>query len=210
MKRWYVYILFLSCIHSSCQDKVAIDNIDTVPDTQQKDQYYADVFKILDGTWNGQFIIYEDQQQVPKQEIDLKNISVSNLSKNGLQQINSIKVEQIYTSINPYFQRVTITDFYPDNGQKIVSKGVNKIQDGKMWCVVKKPDETVIHTGSTQGANTIIWQREEKTPQKIEYFKETVSTDFYEIIGWGYYQGDDPKLSPPLWFYAKYKRQPKK
>ncbi|WP_109302179.1 hypothetical protein [Aquimarina sp. AU474] len=207
MKRWYICVLFISWINSSCQDKIAIDNIDIIPTTTEKDKQYANVFKILDGTWKGEFVIYKDQQQVPKNQIDLKNISRSNLTKKGLKQINAIQVEQIYTSTNPYFQQVVITDFYPDTDQKIISKGVNKIQNGKMWCVVKKPDETVIHTGSTEGDYTIIWQRNEQKPQKIEYFKETVSSDSYEIIGWGYYQNDDPKLSPPLWFYAKYKKQ---
>ncbi len=194
---------------SSCQNKIAIDNIHTIPDIAKENQPYANVFKILDGVWKGQFLIFEDQKRLPKDKIELKNISHSSLQKDGLKQINSIDVEQIYTSESPYFQKVTITDLYPNTGQKIVSKGVNKIQDGQMWCVVKKPDETVVHKGTAEGNHTIIWQRDEKNPQKIEYFKEIVSDNFYEIIGWGYYQGDNPKLSPRLWFYAKYERQHK-
>ncbi|MEW7289735.1 hypothetical protein [Aquimarina sp. 2304DJ70-9] len=209
MKRLSIYVVCLFWMSSSCQNQVAIEDINVIPVTSIKDQKYADVFSILDGVWKGQFLIFEDQKRVPKNEIDLKNIASTSLQKEGLQQVNSINVEQIYTSENPFFQRVTITDSYPDTGQKIVSKGVNKIQEGRMWCVVQKPDEMVIHKGNTEGENTIIWWRNEKSPQRIEYFKETVSKDFYEIIGWGYYQGDDTKLSPKLWFYAKYERQNK-
>ncbi len=208
MKRLYLYILLLFWISSSCQNNIAIDNIQTIPKTTKADQTYANVFKILDGRWKGKFLILEDQNLVPKDQLDLKNISLSTIQERSLTQINSIDVEQLYVSDTPYFQRVTITDFYPDSGKTVVSQGVNKIQNGQMWCVVKKPDETVIHTGTTEGTNTIIWQRDEKDPQKIEYFKETVSPQFYEIIGWGYYTGDDPKQSPRLWFYAKYERQP--
>jgi len=203
----YILIILLTCINVSCQDKVAIDNIQTIPKATEKDKQYTNVFSILDGTWKGQFLIFEDQNRLPKDKVDLKNISLSTLKKKGLKQINSIDVKQVYTSETEFFQKVVITDFYPESGQKIVSKGVNKIQDGQMWCIVRKPDETVIHKGSTEGSDTIIWQRDEKHPQKIEYFKETVSQNFYEIIGWGYYEGDNTALSPKLWFYAKYERQ---
>ncbi|NJL76187.1 MAG: hypothetical protein HC892_15380 [Saprospiraceae bacterium] len=121
-----------------------------------------------------------------------------------------IEVEQLYSSKSPYFQKVWIKDTYKDSEGKVKtvkSKGVNKVQGGKMWCVVVKPDETVIHTGRTEGKQTIIWQRHEKNPQKVEYFKETVDTSLYEIIGYGYYDGDELNLSPRYWFYGKYSRQ---
>ncbi|MCK8523556.1 hypothetical protein M0D21_18375 [Aquimarina sp. D1M17] len=207
LKRWYIWACLLFWINSSCQNDIAIDNIQDVPSFQEKDNRYKDVFVILDGTWKGEFLIYEDLNPISKDAIDLNNISLSLFKARKLKQVNQIEVTQVYTSETPYFQRVEIIDFYPDTKQKVVSKGVNKIQDGNMWCVVKKPDETVIHKGTTEGENTIIWQRNERNPQKIEYFKETVSPKFYEIIGWGYYEGDDTNLSPKLWFYAKYERQ---
>jgi len=202
-----IYILCVFWMNSSCQNTLAIDDLKTLPKTTKEDTKYTNVFKILDGHWKGKFLIFEDQNLIPKEQSDLKNISFSSIKKRRLKQVNSIDVEQVYTSETPYFQRVTITDFYPHSGQKIISKGVNKIQNGKLWCVVKKPDETVIHKGSANQTNTIIWQRNEKQPQKIEYFKETVSDQFYEIIGWGYYQGDNPRMSPRLWFYARYEKQ---
>ena len=120
---------------------------------------------------------------------------------------NKINVQQVYTSESPYFQRVTITDFYPDSGKEEVSQGVNKVENGKMLCVVNKPNETIIHHGKTSGKETIIWHSEQQNPQKIEYFQETVGEQFYEIIGYGYYAGDDINLAPKLWFYGKYERQ---
>jgi len=168
MRFSFLYILLiLFCNLTSCQNSIAIDDINTAPPTTKKDQQYANVFKILDGVWEGQFLIFEDHKRLPAKEIDLKNISKSNLQKNGLTQVNSIHVQQTYSSENPYFQNVTIIDHYPDTGQKITSKGVNKIQNGAMWCVVKKPDETVIHEGDAEN-NTIIWQRNERSPQKID------------------------------------------
>ena len=74
-----------------------------------------------------------------------------------------------------------------------------------MWCVVKKPEELVVHQGLTKATNTIIWYSENE--KKSEYFKEIVSTQFYEIIGWGYYGGDDRNMAPRLWFYEKYEKQ---
>ena len=177
-----------------------------MPAFTEKDKRYKDVFKSLDGTWKGKFLIYEDTRLRPKDEIELKSISQQNLQQEGMKQINAIEVEQKYSSETPYFQKVVITDYYPDTGKTVVSKGVNKVQNGDMWCVVRKPDETVIHEGALEG-NTIIWSRNESNPQRIEYFRETVHEDSYEIIGWGYYEGDDPELSPKLWFYAKYIRQ---
>ncbi len=207
MKRLYTYVLFVFWISSSCQNQVAIDDISTIPATTKKDEKYAHVFAKLDGVWKGQFRIFEDQKRQPVDQVDLTNITSSFIKKEGMTEVNRIEVTQIYTSENPYFQKVSITDIYPDSGQKVSSRGVNKIQDGQMWCVVKKPDETIIHKGKTEGENTIIWQRDEKSPQRIEYFKETVSENFYEILGWGYYEGDNTELSPKLWFYAKYERQ---
>lgn len=206
MRRSLVYLLFIFCANLSCSQQQLVDDIDNIPQTVEGDKPYANVFQPLDGTWKGKFIIYEDTNLRPKHEVELEAITIDNLQREGLKQVNAIEVEQIYSSKTPYFQKVTITDFYPETGSKVISMGVNKIQDGKMWCVVRKPDETVIHDGELQG-NTIIWSRNEISPQRKEYFRETVLANSYEIIGWGYYDGDNPKLSPKLWFYAKYQRQ---
>ena len=206
-------ILFLTCFIQlsflQCQQKTVAIDIETPPTFTEADKKYEDVFKSLDGTWKGNFIIYEDTKRQKAKQVDLKNISKKNLEKSSLKQIGSIEVQQIYTSESPYFQKVTITDFYPDTNQKVVSQGVNKVENGKMLCIVIKPDDTVIHDGyiDAKDDHTIIWHREETSPQKIEFFRETVLETTYEIIGWGYYEGDDVKLSPRLWFYGKYVRQ---
>ena len=53
---------------------------------------------------------------------------------------------------------------------------------------------------------TLIWHRSEQSPQRIEYFQETVRADHYEILGWGYYEGDRTDLTPKTWFHGSYFR----
>ncbi len=204
------FILLFSLVLFACDTTKNIENINYIPTTVKADEQYANVFQPLDGTWEGIFKIYEDQARSKHDKNDLKDLDVNHLRRPSLKLSSAVQVKQVYESKSPYFQEVEIEDTYTDkNGeiQIIKSNGVNKIQDGKMWCVVKKPSETVIHRGSLDEKQTIIWQRNEKKPQKIEYFKETVQDHIYEIIGYGYYAGDDTKLSPKYWFYGRYKRQ---
>lgn len=201
----FVYFMAFACGVSN-----KIDDISYAPKVVEADEQYADVYKPLDGNWKGIFKIYEDQSRGKRSENDLKNLTVDHLRRPSLKLSNTVEVEQTYTSESPYFQRVEIKDTYTnEDGEttNAVSEGVNKVQNGKMWCVVKKPDETVIHEGNTEGEHTIIWQRSEQKPQKVEYFKETVEETVYEIIGYGYYDGDDLELSPRYWFYGKYEKQ---
>lgn len=202
-----ISLLCLSISLAFCQSTPKIDDLSIIPEVTEKDKKLANVYQLLDGKWKGQFKIYEDKQRKKKKSIDLKNITIKNLDKKGIEQVGYIEVEQIYTSETPYFQRVVIADYYPDQDKSVVAKGVNKIMDGKLICVVIKPDDTVIHDGYLENKNTIIWQRHEKSPQKVEYFRETVDANYYEIIGWGYYDGDDLDLTPKFWFHGKYERQ---
>lgn len=170
---------------------------------------FADVFKPLDGKWKGQFIVYRDSLGQREANSQPRDIDKAYLDKLPLIEELRIDVEQIYTSESPYYQRVQIKDTYKEaNGttQTVESTGFNEVKKGKLRCVVNKPDEKVVHKGSTKPENVIIWERSLKNPTKIEYFYETVDEQFYSIIGWGYYGNDDPKLSPKTWFYAKYKR----
>lgn len=193
----------LACCHSTSK----VDDLNTIPTVTEKDEKLANVYQLLDGKWKGQFKIYEDKNRQSKKSVDLKNISINNLNKKGIEQVGYIEVEQIYTSETPYFQSVVITDYYPDQDKSVIAKGVNKIIDGKLICVVIKPDDTVIHDGYLENKNTIIWQRHIHSPQKVEYFRETVDDTSYEIVGWGYYDNDDLRLSPKFWFHGKYERQ---
>lgn len=191
----------------SCNRQVQIDNIIQQPNVTTADKAFANVYRLLDGKWRGTFYIYEDTARLKKNLNLLYDLTKERLNQHPLKLVNTIEVEQNYSSLSPYFQNVEIKDFEPSSGKTFLSNGVNKIQDGELWCVIKKTDETVIHKGSLPAENVIIWQRNEKSPQRIEYFYETVSQNQYQIIGWGYYEGDDPGLMPKYWFYADYKKE---
>ena len=175
---------------------------------QAIDEPFANVFKALDGDWEGEFTIYAWQGELPEQLPDPALLSSSYLKSLPIQEVNRIHVQQSYHSLSPFYQKVEITDTYQENGlsRKVISHGVNKIENGKMWCIVQKPDEQIIHTGSLQGEHTIIWERALEKPLKIEHFRETVLAESYEIIGYGYYGDDDPQLGPRTWFHGKYQR----
>ena len=205
MKWSFNLSLLLAIVGTACQQQVAIRDIQTPPMIKQADEQYADVFKSLDGQWEGIFYIYEDTIRGPKDEQRLQNVSKASLE--GLKLSSSLEVQQIYQSPSPFFQTVNITDYYPKNDKTVKSQGVNKVQAGKLWCVVEKPDETIIHEGQFEAPSTLIWQRNEQSPQKIEYFRETVEANSYKIIGWGYYEGDDPEQMPKYWFYGDYRKK---
>ena len=200
----HILIILIFIISSGSNAQVAIDNITEQPKVVEADKALANVYKPLDGTWKGTFLVKQDDNRVPRpRNFKDKLVMLQFIEK--AKTINTINVTQVYTSETPYFQKVSITDFYPDTGKTEQSKGVNKVQDGKMWCVVHKPNDTVIHEGNAPNSETIIWSSNK--PQRIEYFYETVSKNYYEIIGYGYYGDDDTSLSPKLWFYGKYERQ---
>jgi hypothetical protein len=200
------FLLLFSSISWHCNRTVPIDDIERAPAVTEADQQYANVYQSLDGHWKGQFFVFEAKERGQRDDAILYNVTREMIQEDRLEIVNNLVVDQFYESESPYFQKVKIMDFYQDKGETEVSLGVNKVQDGKMWCVVRKPNETVIHQGSTEGENTIIWQRSEQNPQRVEYFKETVLANSYEIIGWGYYEGDDLSQMPKTWFYAQYQR----
>jgi hypothetical protein len=212
LSRIGIYVFFLWFILSSCKKTpptIPIEDISTPPVKSAADEKYAGVFSALEGTWEGIFSVYEDslgQTGGFARPEDLINLDLSAFS---LRLMQTVEVSQEYVSQSPYFQRVTIWDTYTaKNGEQrvIVSRGVNKVQNGQLWCVVVKPDETVIHRGRLLGKHTIAWQRDLRDPLKIEYFTETVEGDFYKILGWGYYGNDNPELSPKTWFVGDYYR----
>jgi hypothetical protein len=185
--------------------QVAVENIDTPPAVSSEDQRYAGVYRPLDGRWRGTFRIYVDtrgQVDGPARPTDL---DPSDWREPPYQLNSTLEVEQHYESESPYFQRVEIVDTYPD-GRVVRSRGVNKVQDGQMWCVVDKPDDLVIHEGTLEGDHTIIWSRDRESPKAIEWFEETVSDETYTIVGWGYYGSDDPTKAPRMYFHAEYER----
>jgi len=188
----------------------SLTDITTAPVVTAKDRRLAGVYSPLDGVWVGEFRIFAspDGQSVgPARPREIAGVTIATPPLRALQ---TIRVRQEYVSDSPYFQRVTIRDTYSDaKGERTVeSRGVNKIQNGRLWCVVKKPNETVIHQGSAPSPGVIIWERDQRSPLKIEYFHETVRANAYTIRGWGYYGKDDPEKAPRLWFLGEYKRIP--
>lgn len=168
------------------------------------------VFKPLDGTWKGIFTVYNDPNGQKKGNSRPRVDSKSFLDQLDLKVETAIDVTQVYASDSPTYQRVNITDVYTDgsgNRQEVKSQGYNAVEDGKLICVVNKPDEKVVHDGLAYPDQIIVWGRSESNPTKVEYFFEKVEADTYSIVGWGYYGDDDPKLSPKTWFYGEYKRQ---
>ncbi|RMG24796.1 MAG: hypothetical protein D6730_12005 [Bacteroidetes bacterium] len=177
---------------------------------QQKQQALAHVFQPLDGRWKGVFTVYTDTLGQREAPVQPRELSLELLQSLPLKVSQRIEVEQVYTSETPFFQRVHITDTYllPDGSRQVVeSSGYNEVKRGKLICVVNKPDEKVVHQGSSLPGNVIVWERNLRSPTKIEYFYEQVDQQHYTIIGWGYYGQDNPNLSPRTWFYGQYTRQ---
>ncbi len=204
---WFL-VLLCACSNKN-NEKIPIANIEQAPPVVAADTQYANVFKPLDGVWQGEFYVYRDRRGQVEGVAQPAQFDSTVIDSLPLELELVIDVRQSYRSQSPYFQRVEIRDTYTDaegNTRVEESRGVNKVQNGQLWCVVAKPDETVIHAGSLEGEHTIIWQRSVDEPLKIEYFRETVLSDRYAIIGWGYYGDDDPELRPEYWFEARYHR----
>ena len=201
-------LLFLLLLISACNNKLEESPI-IPPIPKQAMETYANVYKTLDGTWEGKFYVYTDTRGQQKGNAAPQNIDKAYMDQLPLKEEMHIDVQQIYQSTSPYLQTVNITDTYTDaTGKKniVKSSGFNKVEKGRLWCIVNKPDETVEHVGRTEGKETIIWQRDIRNPKKIEFFKETVLPNTYTILGWGYYGNDDPTLTPKTWFFAEYRR----
>lgn len=210
MKSTLLFALSLLWVYSGCKsapESIAIEDIDSPPRATEADQKYAGAFSALEGVWEGVFSVYEDSLgqtggiSLPKNllEIDLAELNLRPL------QMQETRVE--YVSKNPYFQQVTIRDIHTDeNGQKreTVSRGAYKVQDGKLWYVLKKSGETRVYQGKRVRRNVVIWQQDSREPLQIEYYAQMIEGDFYKIWGWGYYRNDDINLTPRVWFVGDY------
>lgn len=204
MKQLISYLLLLSLIACGQSN-----------DTQEDivlNEKYANVFKSLDGRWEGIFYVYEDtlgQREEPSL-VQTREIDPEFLENLPLKVSNTVDVVHIYESDSPYYQRGTIIDTYTNWEGEVVtveSDAINKVENGVMYCIVDKPDDYVVHLGSLDDENYIIWERNITSPLKIEYFKEKAEGDTYSIIGYGYYGDDDPTKSPKTWFYGVYERK---
>ena len=201
-------ILLLAILMITCKNKRAIQS--SLPSIEAKDNaYYANVFAPLDGHWRGQFYVLQSKNGQTSESALPTTITPTYLQKLELDTTMIIKVHQYYQSHSPYLQEVEITDTYTDaDGQQSVIKstGINKVENGRLWCIVDKPNEQIRHEGCWEKPTTIIWQGVHQHPFKIEYFRETVSDSAYTIVGWGYYGNDDPTKSPKTWFWGDYRK----
>lgn len=175
--------------------------------SDEKQKYLSNVFKPWDGNWSGDFIVYLDTLGQQKGNAQPTDIDFDIINKPSFILQSVIKADHIYKSVSSFRQEGIITDIVTSGSGKpdtIKSKAVNEVKNGKLKCLVYKPNELGIHEGKYLGDNTIVWQRSLSNPLKIEYFKETVRDGHYKIIGWGYYGKDNPTLTPRYWFYADY------
>ena len=206
IKKYHIYIYTIFIFQ--CAPQVNVDQDLSKPVYTEADLTYKNVYAPLDGIWQGTFHIYTDPEGQRTGQVDHRHIGEYLDAGRPHWQSDSLQVRQTYHSLSPYFQKVTITDTYIKDGDTtlVIAEGVNKVEQGKMWYVVQKPDEKIVHLGELQGGHTIIWSRNANNPLRKEYFKETVSADSYDIIGYGYYGEDDPHLLPKTWFFARYNR----
>lgn len=204
MKRYFLPFLLIGCI--ACNQQVPIDDIKDMPVASEADSAFNKVFSGLHGKWVGDIEVFRDDSGAARDEDILHDLTPSVFNRPKVNSVQMMRSYRRFESQTPYFQKADLQDVYLANNASVVSEGVNKVQDGKLWRVIHKPDETIIREGTMDGPETIIWQRNEQNPQKIEYFRETVSGDTYTVLGWGYYEGDDTSLMPRYWYYGFYKR----
>lgn len=204
IKIYICFSFFSFLVFPKCQIEKPLDLNE--PRFTKADTIYRDIFKPWDGIWEGSFQVYQDPVGQTKKQ-DSAPVPDSNLIKKMALELE-VKVRQYYRSVTPYYQQVEITDRYIQDSDTmtITSIGVNKVENGRLWCLVQKPAEKVIHEGMRfDESGTIIWTREVSDPFCKEYFKESISRNTYTIMGYGYYGHDRPDLNPKTWFLAKYR-----
>jgi len=199
MKSRVFLMMFLFVLFSACAQTDTNVNAE-----------YANVFKSLDGRWEGTFYVYNDPDgQIENGRPDVP-LTLALLESKNLEIINELEVVHIYESENEYYQNGLIIDTYLDgNGEQVTveSTAVNKVENGELFCIVNKPDEQVVHLGYIDNENFIVWHRALENPTKVEFFREKAEGDLYTIVGYGYYGNDDPSLQPKTWFYGAYERK---
>lgn len=206
--KYSVWLICLVSLCFSCKTPSKQENNSQSIQQKTNSKRFADVFLPWDGHWKGKFYVMSQPKGQLNKYARPQIRSVDDLQRLSLDTSMVIQVEQRYHSTSPYYQTVQITDTYLEQGieKKVKSSGYNEVRGDSLFCVVNKPDETVVHLGSNPAESIIIWQRD--IPGKIEYFYEQATEASYTIIGWGYYGTDDPTLAPKTYFYGAYQKQP--
>ena len=215
-----VFILsfvILSCENSSTKngkEERVIGNSEIKKPVEEKpyqistaDEKLANVFKKLDGTWKGNYVTIKDIDPILRTSIDLENLVLEYVTKPGLTLINNLEGEHVLSSKSPYLQEFSFYDFYPKEKKTRVSTGANKVENGKIYRVIKNEKETITLNGTIKNDSTLTWSFQQDVPQRIEFYQETISDKFIEVIGYSYDELDRLDLGPRKWYYGKFVRE---
>ncbi|MFK8006612.1 MAG: hypothetical protein AB8H03_09585 [Saprospiraceae bacterium] len=219
-KSLYIFLLFsfafFSCQNNSAPTRTAAppkkkDAIEVAPVFSADDEKFANIFKKYEGTWKGNYITIRDIDPLLKTSIDLENLTLDYVTKPGLNLINNLEGEHVFTSKNSYFQEFSFYDFYPREKKTITTSGNNRVENGKILRYSTNQKETIVFNGKVKNDSTIVWQYEDEKNYRMEYYQETISGNFLEIIGYKYDEFNRMNLAPKKWFYGKFaKAEPSK
>ncbi|MFK7772366.1 MAG: hypothetical protein AB8F94_09505 [Saprospiraceae bacterium] len=215
-KSFYIFLvfsfIFFSCQNNSESSRTAAppkqkDDMELPPVFKAEDEKLANIFKKYEGTWKGNYITIRDNDPLLKTSIDLENLTLDYVTKPGLNLINNLEGEHVFTSKNSYFQEFSFYDFYPREKKTVTTSGNNRVENGKIFRYSKTPTETIIFNGTIKNDSTIIWQFEDEKNYRLEYYQETISGNFLEIIGYKYDELNRLNLAPKKWFYGKFAKE---
>ena len=103
---------------------------------------------------------------------------------------SSLQVRQVYTTLSPTEQSVTISDQRSDGSVK-ESRGKNTASNGELECRLWEPDGTMKLLTGTRAGRALFWHRRDTTAWIEETFREEIvrdaGGDLYTIDGVGVY-----------------------
>ncbi|MDG2417532.1 MAG: hypothetical protein P8M17_00975 [Saprospiraceae bacterium] len=214
MKNSFFKIIIISFAFFSCQNNTEPirtatplkkkEAIELAPIFTASDKKLADVFKKYEGTWKGNYITIKDIDPLLKTSIDLENLRLDYVTKPGLTLMNNYEAEHVFLSKSPYFQEISFYDFYPRERKTISTAGNNRVENGKIYRYLTNLNESITLNGTIKNDSTIVWLFEQEKPQRIEFYQETISENFIEVIGYKYDELDRLDLGPKKWFYGKF------
>ncbi len=203
--------LYIFVLGATCQEAEPVVQPRSAPKVvkmagEGPSEKFRHVYNSLLGEWRGDFVIYESEigQRPGRQRRVIDQAFFDSLP---LKEVNRIKVMHRYTGSDDFTVDAQIEDSWIDeNGEEVLLKypAQNYVKGNQLICRVEKPDETVVHTGTLDEENFIVWTRNVTNPLRREYFREKAEGDTYTIIGYGYYGDDDPSKSPKTWFKGVY------
>lgn|GEM_PF-4367578 len=156
------------------------------------DKPHADIFVPLDGMWEGRVRTY---RHVKGQQPGARTlIGPAKLAQAPYELVNTADVRRIAVSDGPIFQRVETTERSPTG--TVRASGGQKVLNGKMWRVAKRPDRVVIEWGTKPAANVFQWVEYDDKGTQIARYDEVLTGDTLVIAGWALGPQDDPSKGP--------------